>query len=76
MHAGTLFEISHALNGENKTNKLQLCILDWVSGRGRVNATDKITATLKCITSYWLTNIEIADMKTMLKTILLLLFSV
>lgn len=63
MYACTLFEISRALNRENKTNKLQLCILDWVSSEGGVNATDRIAATLKCITAYWLTNIEIADLK-------------
>ena len=59
-----LFEISRPLNGENKTNKLQLCILDWVSSKGGVNATDRIAAMLKCITAYWLTNIDIlADLK-------------
>ena len=59
-----LFEISRPLNGENKTNKLQRCILDWVSSKGGVNATDRIAAMLKCITAYWLTNIDIlADLK-------------
>ena len=59
-----LFEISRPLNGENKTNKLQLCILDWVSSKGGVNVTDRIAAMLKCITAYWLTNIDIlADLK-------------
>lgn len=86
-----LFEISCALNGENKRNKLQLCILHWVSGKGGVNATDRIAAMLKCITAYRLTNIEIADFKnfmspflevsrsqeqTKLKTILFLLLLV
>ena len=28
-----------------------------------MNATDRIAAMLKCITAYWLTNIEIADLK-------------
>ena len=63
VYACTLFEISSALNGENKTNKLQLCILDWVSSKGGVNASDRIVAMLKCITAYWLTNIEITDLK-------------
>ena len=60
MHACTLFEISHPLNGESKTKKLQLCVLDRVPSKGGVNATDRIAAMLKCITAYWLTNIEIA----------------
>ena len=61
-----LFEISRPLNGENKTNKLQLCILDWVSSKGGVNARVQIGSRLcsKCITAYWLTNIDIlADLK-------------
>ena len=66
----SLFEKSRPLNGENKTNKQQLCILDWVSSKGGVNATDRIAAMLKCITAYWLTNIEIADLKNFMSPFL------
>ena len=59
----TLFILSRALNGKMKTNKLQLCILDWVSNKGGVRAIERIAAMLKCITAYWLSIIEIADFK-------------
>ena len=41
----------------------QAAAMHWVSSKGGVNATDRIAAMFKCTTAYWLTNIEIADLK-------------
>ena len=89
MYASTVFIISRALNGENKTNKLPLCIFRLGFKTGWSEHYRQDCNFKMYITAYWFTNKEIADLKqfmspflevsrsqeqTKLKTILFLLF--